>query len=795
MNNTNGLTLSINEFSSPSAEYAVTWLWTWNATISREGIDERLSEMLNAGVKSLYVLPLPKDFRPERLRTFLDPEYLSKDFFDLMEYALKKCKELGIMAWIYDEGGWPSGGACYNTVRENPEAKLNMLKRREITLESDQRPTPHENHIAYFEGKRRLDDDYIAARRMTLTEYYIEAQLDDGNRVDNTNRSVTDTFINNTYEKYYERVGSLFGKEIPIFFTDEPGLLRDSIAHRELELFREEYGYDLEDFIYVIEDGGAKCVTEKEIKARIDHLALLGKLFKQNTCIPLANWCKEHGILFGGHLDIDNRPWGATIKGYFSHLDLLRTFGVPGIDVIWEQIRYPHERRAPLDDETRGFGFFPRFASSAARQTGKNLAMTESLAIYGDAITPNELRYAENYQLMRGINVFNFTAMPYGKDRCAPLMMRPAFTTEKPGFYNLKHLNDYYARLSYLARVGKPICDTALYIPCRDFAANPASLDEANVIFKRLGTMLEEKNIPFDIIDDAGILEAEKSSDGLRLGDAVYKHIVTADYRYTPTDVKEKISSMLGEGNPIYTPENPSVRVMARASSDGVLWFFFNEGEPTVCENIKLGDGKNLYLFDAQTGEVYESDGKITLECGEIAVILETDKQINAKSADAEYSLTIDSFESDEYERFVIDYFGIKSIKESGKAPIGDDFSGTVYYKAEYELLSAPKANERYRITLSDTSVSAEIADNDGKICDLGITPMRAIVYGDRLKQRGTLTVKVSNTAANEILAKRYIIDSRPASEVGIYSVKTYKFEERRPEIRIGALKIEKLKN
>ena len=221
---------------------------------------------------------------------------------------------------------------------------------------------------------------------------------------------------------------------------------------------------------------------------------------------------------------------------------------MPGIDVIWEQIRYPYGGRLPLDDETLGIGFFTRLAPSAARQAGRNLAMSETFSIYGDGVTPDEIKFVINYQAIRGINTFNFLTLPYGKSRCGALMMRLAFTPEKPGFYNLKHINEYYARLSYLLRLGKAECDTALYHPCRDYAASPQDSDRASESYKRLGTELEERGIYFDIIDDYAILEACDTGDGLVIGDAVYRHIAVPENKYMPKDVKSKIAPYIGEG-------------------------------------------------------------------------------------------------------------------------------------------------------------------------------------------------------------------------------------------------------
>ncbi len=577
---------------SPTSEYDVTYMWLWNEAISRELIDKELAEYKKAGINSLYFVPLPKDFRPDTMRTFLSPEYMTEEFLDIAEYAVKRAIELGMKPWLYDEGGWPSGGACGLTLRQNPSAKLKFLEKRSVLLKCGESFKPSEGFVALFKEKERLPDDYTASSDITVTEYRLIEQVFNGNRVDYTDESVVDTFINNTYEKYKERLGDLFGDELPVIFTDEPGLTQNSIASDEFDLFIKRFGYDLRDYLYVIEDSGSLCKTEAEVKARIDHGVLLGELIKKYAFEKISKWCEKANIHLTGHLDADNRPWGGLAVATFSPLDALRSFQIPGIDVIWEQIRYPYGGRAVLDDETLGFGFFPSMASSAARQCGRNVTLSESLSIFGDGLTHNEMRYVTNFQIIRGINAMNYAALPIGKTRASYLWARPSLRPEKPGFFNLREMNEYCARLSYLARLGYAEGDTALYMPCRDFWADPETLNKSNTAFKALGTELEAKCIPFDIIDDAGIMAAEDTGDGLRLGDAVYRHIAVAENKYMPDDVKKKIKPYLGCGSPVYKAKSDKLRFMTRKLESSRLWFVFNEGEDNVCEQLDINCGK-----------------------------------------------------------------------------------------------------------------------------------------------------------------------------------------------------------
>ena len=794
MNTKPGMVFSLEELRAPKNEYAVTYMWFWNEPITRELIASELSEYKKAGISSIYIVPLPKDFRPETIRTYLSPEYLTEEFFDLAEYAIRRAIELGMKPWIYDEGGWPSGGACYHTLRENPNAKMKVLDRRAITLEGGEKFQPENNFIALFDGKSRLPDDYVASDRITLTAYYVKEIIENGNRVDYTNGTVTETFIKNTYEKYKERLGDLFGKDLPIIFTDEPGLYRNSLADNEFALFEAEFGYDLRDYVYVIENGGSLAVTEDEIRARIDHGILLGKLFCENTFKKLHDWCEESSIYFSGHLDIDNRPFGGMEKGVFSMLDALRNFHVPGIDVIWEQIRYPHSGRAPVDDETLGFGFFPRLAPSAARQTGRNVTVTESLGIYGDGLTHDEIRFVINYQMIRGINAINFAPISIGKSRLSCILSRPNFRPEKPGFFNMRELHEYFARLSYLARLGYAEGDTAIYMPCRDYCADPKSCDAATDSFKSLGTELEERNVAFDIIDDAGILAAEDTGNGLKIGNAVYRNIAMPECSYMPESVRKKIEKYIGCGEPTYLPENKNLRFMTRKLYNSRLWFVFNEGIECASEAFDVSENYTyVYRIDCRMGEIYSYHGEaVDIPCGEILVLLATDERLDSVSDAVEYSVNACEFSPIAHKRFVIEYDGIKNEWGDGSIIPGESFSGEITYKGRYTLPEEPKSDERYRVRLDGFSASACVKLGECEI-PLGLSPMYSTLSGKHLTRDGVIEVTVANTALNEIYAKMDTINLHPKAEIGPYAHKMEEFEKRRAPLNFGRVTIEKL--
>ncbi len=779
-------------------EFDVVYSWLWASPITKDVIDHRLDEMVRAGIKSAYIIPLPKDFRPETLRTFLDPEYLTDEFFELIRYTVEEADKRGIVFWLYDEGGWPSGGANYNTLREYPDAAVDMIKSRERNLHLGESYSAPEDTVAVFFEKKRMPESFTAYKDMTLKEYYIKQSTILPNVIDLTNPTAIDTFISNTYERYKAALGELFAKT-PVFFTDEPAVMKNCLPKGGFEIFKERYGYDVRDYIYALDGYGEEATTEEELRARIDYGRMLGELLRDNAFTKLRNWCRDRGIVFGGHLNNDNIAYGGMYCGAFSMVECLRKFDLPGIDVIWEQIRYPHGGRSCLDGETEKFGFFPRLASSAARQTGKVRTLSETFAIYGDGITPEEMKFVLNYQLIRGINRFNFMSMPSSSKRCGALMCRPSFSPEKPGFYDRQHLHEYIERLCYLASLGDAEGDTALYHPAADYWADPKSVIDATESFGRLGTLLESENIPFDIIDDYGIRDAEVTIAGLKLGDATYSHIVVPECKYMPDDVKEKIASYLGKGVPILTPKSDKVRIMTRKIYNSRLWFFFNEGIDTITECFDIKGKQHLYEIDPRSGNVYRRDKcSPTLLCGDIAVYLVTDEIIDTVSDEVDYSVSIDNFDATRHERFEVTYSGCELKRYIGAPEITSDFSGSITYVGDYKLPYEPQKNERYRIRLEDTTISASVSLNGKKVCDLGLLPMSAEISGDMIPMCAKIEIKVSNTAANELTAKKdFIFNTFPKAEVGLYSAKPDKqasFEERCYAPRLGKVIIEKMK-
>ncbi len=791
--NEKGRPFSIAEFKAPPSEYAPTFAWSWNEPITREGIDEQLSDFYSVGIRSLYILPLPKDFRPTLMATTLSPEYLSKEFFALVSYAIRKAKDMGMMLWLYDEGGWPSGGACGNTYKQNPEAATEVLHAREALLSAGECYRKSEGTIAAFLGKERVTEGYIAKEATTLTEYYTVATVPNGNLIDNMNPSVIATFLKNTYEGYAKAVGDLFGDSVKLIFTDEPMQLAHSIPKGFFEVFEKEYGYDLRDHLYAVLDAYS---SDPEIhRVRIDYVRLLGKMFREICFGQIADFCEAHGVCFGGHLNLEHVPNGGARMSYFSLLDCLRKFHVPGIDVIWDQIWYPYEETTPVPE---GSLFFPRVAPSAARQMGRNLALSETGSVSSESFYPEVLRYVIHYQAVRGINTFNLMALPYGRKNLSALVFRPMYCPEKPGFYHLVAVNEYLSRLTYLTRLGEAVGDTALYHPSADFCASAMHSSLATHAYNHEGAMLEDRHVWFDLIDDEGIRAAKETEDGLALGDAVYKHIVIPKCEYMPKDVRKKIEKYIGEGEPILPLHDPEIRVMIRNLGEDALWFFFNGKAERASDCVPLPKGKHAYRLDAYHGRILSCEGdalSLSIECGDMAIYLITEKRLPTDDKTAVWRTEVRDFCPVSMRKFSVVEGGMKSETLPIPEVLPHDISADITYETEITLPEEPRGGEIYRLTLTETKYYATVRAKEETLGVFAFTPMVVFVDGSKLQRVMKLTVTVSNSASGEIANKRAMIEGHyPEHLKGPYAKrKMYALETRFSPPALGSLIIEKM--
>lgn len=718
MKNNNNFDLS--SFISPDVLYAPVYIWVWNDICTREIIDEQLAEMQRLGIRAFYILPEPKEFRPDSMPTNLSPEYLSAEYFELCAYAIDKGTFLGMNCWIYDEGGWPSGSACGKLVKDHPE--------------------------------------YASSSKYP----------------DLLNRKATDYFIEITHEKYASAT-----RNFTAVFTDEPKAplnpFNKDLAHK----YKAMYGESILPYLPLIEN--EENPTEENVHILHRWYDLCSRMFCENYLLPCKKWANEHGFAFTGHLDKDHSPLGCMNGGgNFNLMRALRCFDIPGIDVIWRQI-YPEAKTSERNDMNSYNGFFPRYASSAAAQNGTKLAMSEVFGVAGPGLTYDMMRYTVGYQAVRGINIFNPFNFPLGRKGQLLAQELPIFTENQPYYRYLCQFNRYTERLSYISSLGERICETALYYPVSDFQGRLNAETVANE-FDSLGRKLEDMTVDFDIVDDDVIQTAEITDNGcMHIGKAEYKHIIIPKDAYIPDATQKalnrfiscggKVSYELSDLKPVVQVDDFGLRAMHRKAENAEVFILFNESEENsdYCVHLPSSNGYLLDLMNGKLKNLQTENGVINLSLatGETAVVLLTDENYDAenkKEFKCRFDITSEFLFRKETELCCNkNVFG--NINHSDKAVpvnlgnwssiIGNAYSGSGVYETEFTL-PAEKSGKAAEIDFGDVRFTACVYLNGNLLGTTLMPPYRIVISEGVLAENNKLKIVVTNTSANWYLHTDY---------------------------------------
>ena len=734
-------------FNSPPTDCYPNYAWVWNTDIDRETVREQLYDFHENGVMGIYILPMPAKFRDGvGQRTFFEMPYPGEEFFSLAAYAADIAKSLGMVMWIYDEGGWPSGGACGRVLELYPGAVSKAIARADI---DETKGIPHDRILSMFDGGgKRVFDDKKARYIYFVKEFYHK------NFVNLLDRKTTDTFIECTYDGYKRYLGHHYGKTVKLIFTDEPRLRFPAWTEGLDNLFAEKYGYDMLDFLPCI-CGDIECCDEDSRRARIDYSRLCAELNDKNLHSPIKKYCRESGILFGGHLDGEHTPINNVRGGHNCLTTSLLSMDAPGVDTIWRQI-FPNADGSSVSDEVTTT-FFPRYASSAAHIGGKDIALSETFSVYGMGMTPEDMRFVINYQLASGINCMNFMSLTSGRDRALMYAMRPNFLPQKPGWDGNVAVGLETARLCYILRIGESDVHAALYFPKDDIAAGGDVEKAATREFDSLGKSLEDSHIEFDIIGDSEIENAELCGGGLKIGKAEYGVIYVPECRYMPEATRKKLEKanvkhkVTGCGD--YCGK---VRFLTRILGEEKIMFVFNEGTETQNYIPKAEEGMNIYLLDPSYGfavKVTEDYVGTLLPRGKTVAYLYTAKDYPARTVPSSPTALFRNPEVTSARRFVIEdgriHYEAADIAEFRL----DKASGSVTLAFKYSLprnLSGDIAI--LEADIPDYSVGVAV---DGKrLGAMSAYPRRLCVPMSELSESGTVELTIENTEACEIVQK-----------------------------------------
>ena len=773
-----------NDFRAPAKSFAPVYGWCWNGPISKEETLAQLNKMRDFGIKAFYILPEPQAFRPARIPTQMEPGYMTDSYLEEYKFAIDKAKEYGMECWLYDEGGWPSGGACGKVMTEHPEYAKRSLNVRKIQFSKGEifRLSDEDAAAGFLNGRilsegERFDSD------VEIDEYYSEriAWREPGipDLPDLTRREATDAFLSMTHEKYKKILGDHIGTTITAVFTDEPEAPRLPFRRELCEIYEKEYGESILPYLPALLDVNLR---DEESLVRVRRwFDLSSRMFCENFLLRCRNWCNENGMKFTGHLNLEDVPLGCMRGKNYHTMRAMRSMDIPGIDVIWRQI-YPGEpyslsdptgRLTVLDGEFRAENrFFPRYASSAAAQVGSRFSMTECFGVYGSGMTYDQMRFVSGFQAVRGVSLFDPLMVIYYRRGYLMTGELPAFAEYHACSADLRVFNEYLERLSYISNIGERVCDVALYYPVNDFWGG-VKADILAEEFDSLGREMEAKGIDFDIVDDDVIATSDAIERGLvRMGNACYRRIVIPKSAFIPEKTKALLDRFVSGGGEIYYSADDVVpevkileglgktRTMKRKLDNSELLCIFNED--VAEKNVKVAlNAKKAYYIDINEGRIYNLDALdgaagVELQSGEMCAILVTDEDIKCEECLAPTnSIELSDFSFRRTNSFVIGERELESHNIEEKAEpiklgcwadrVGIEFSGSGIYETRF----ARPSNSAV-LDLGEVRYTCEVFLNGSSLGVKVMPPYRYELPDGLLREDNLLEIRVSNTPGNQ---------------------------------------------
>ncbi|MEP6675456.1 MAG: glycosyl hydrolase [Ferruginibacter sp.] len=635
------------QFSNYPVEYAETLTWGWDGVATRETIAHDLDAIKKQG---LHVVTIECGYD-------MGVAYLSAGWFEKVKIAVEEAKKRNMRIWIIDEGKYPSGFAGGKFSREKPElrmqgieiaGKVNAAAGENISTDLDPSiisavAVSKENKtteiIDVSSGKLNWKApqgnwEIILARHRFKTSVTRAANnvthgKDTVNSLcDYLDAEATRQFLEFTHVQYQKYIGDEFGKTILGFRGDEPEFNFTPWTPKIISIFKEKKGYDI---IPYIASFFTALANEKQKLAKADYWDVWSDLFRDNFFKVQADWCKANNMEYIVHIDHEDKlmDLARTEGDYFKDM---RFVDVPGVDAIWNQIWY---------DKVADF---PKLASSAAHMYGRPRALSESFAAYNPKPSVEDARWVINYELVRGINLFEFMFWPAsasGRSIPSGYLSDSLFPV----------LAAYSNRSSFLLSNGKPAAQIGLYMPTESMWLNN---EKSNSGLLKIAKQLSEKQLDFDFVDEQGIGSAFTMQNGAfkNLSGQMYSAIIIPSV----TVLSEKVVSRLQEfkksgGTVIFSGslpslisgrtfldaqtstslkwtvhyENdslpadainklpadvvldgdyPSVKYLHRQWKDAALYFFFNEGEKNISTSAILSGKGKIEIWDPKIAAI-----------------------------------------------------------------------------------------------------------------------------------------------------------------------------------------------
>jgi hypothetical protein len=332
------------------------------------------------------------------------------------------------------------------------------------------------------------------------------------------------------------------GKSIKGIFTDEPhrGHCFDNRTEQDgtvscatcwtddiFDEFEKRYGFSCRP---ILPELFYRKNGELVAPVKLHYIDLADHLFLERFAKPINDWCRDHGIIFTGHVLHEDSLMNQTSP----HGSLMRFYeymGYPGVDVLTEH---------------NHCYWIVKQLASAARQLGQKWLLSELYGCTGWQFNFKSHKAVGDWQALFGINLRCQHLSWYTMEGEAKRDYPASILHQSPWYKEYSKVEDYFARMGLVLSEGAPACDVLLLNPiesvwCQAYAGwaswitNLSSdVEPYEKRYKQLFHYLADHQIDFDYGEEEMMsrLASVDTLDGvpvLRVGQAVYKTVIVSN--------------------------------------------------------------------------------------------------------------------------------------------------------------------------------------------------------------------------------------------------------------------------
>lgn len=404
-------------------DYRPMCYWGWLENLTDAETEWQIEEMNKVGLGG-YVA---------HARGGLEVKYMGDEWRSSVLAAVKTGKKHHMIAIVDDEDGWPSGfgGGEVN-------GRGNFYHQKFLICEEkrggDILITPNTLGV-YKKNNGRFDvlDINHTLPGENLIHIYFKT---DKYYTDLSDPTVTQAFIEASYEKYKDLCKEEFGKGLWGIFSDEPQIARDRMqwSYSLPFEFIKKYGYNIIDNLpYLFYD------APDSHKVRNDYYKTTADMFSLNYAKKIKEWCDQYNIVFTGHTTIEEDFHG-QISCTGNTMPFYEYFTVPGMD--WLCRTGPHNLAI-------------KQLTSVCSQLGKPRALSEMYGCAGWNISFEEMKWIGEWQIMFGIDFMLQHLGLYSLKGSRKREYPAALFYQQPWWDRYNAFNDYFARLCKLINKSK----------------------------------------------------------------------------------------------------------------------------------------------------------------------------------------------------------------------------------------------------------------------------------------------------------------------------------------------------